>query len=243
MSYTVYKHTSPSGKVYIGITSKKPENRWQKGFGYIGNEHFFRAIQKYGWDNFAHEIISEGLTKEEAEAMEIDLIAFYDSTNEDKGYNVSTGGENHFAGYHHSEETKKKIGDAQRGTLNHMYGKTWKMSDEGRKRISDARTGMKFTEEHCKNISKSKSKENHPNYGKHLSESTKDKIAKRNSKAVICIDTGCRYESIKQARIELNIPNAHIGDVCNGKLRTTCGLRWKWDNDNNQNQRVSRKIS
>lgn len=24
--YTVYKHTSPSGKVYIGITSKKPEH-------------------------------------------------------------------------------------------------------------------------------------------------------------------------------------------------------------------------
>lgn len=33
-SYTVYKHTSPSGKVYIGITKKKPEYRWNHGRGY-----------------------------------------------------------------------------------------------------------------------------------------------------------------------------------------------------------------
>lgn len=29
--YTVYKHTTPSGKVYIGITGQKPERRWQNG--------------------------------------------------------------------------------------------------------------------------------------------------------------------------------------------------------------------
>lgn len=33
-SYTVYKHTSPSGKVYIGITCRKPEYRWNHGKGY-----------------------------------------------------------------------------------------------------------------------------------------------------------------------------------------------------------------
>ena len=26
--WIVYKHTSPSGKVYIGITSNSPEKRW-----------------------------------------------------------------------------------------------------------------------------------------------------------------------------------------------------------------------
>ena len=34
MGYTVYKHISPSGKVYIGITKRKPEYRWNKGKGY-----------------------------------------------------------------------------------------------------------------------------------------------------------------------------------------------------------------
>ena len=26
--FCVYKHTTPSGKVYIGITSRKPKERW-----------------------------------------------------------------------------------------------------------------------------------------------------------------------------------------------------------------------
>ena len=54
--YVVYKHTTPSGKVYIGITGLKPERRWRNGNGYKDNEHFYRAILKYGWDNIKHEI-------------------------------------------------------------------------------------------------------------------------------------------------------------------------------------------
>lgn len=27
-NYCVYKHTSPSGKVYVGITKLKPKYRW-----------------------------------------------------------------------------------------------------------------------------------------------------------------------------------------------------------------------
>ena len=34
MNYTVYKHICPNNKVYIGITVKKPEVRWNKGLGY-----------------------------------------------------------------------------------------------------------------------------------------------------------------------------------------------------------------
>lgn len=44
MGYTVYKHTSPSGKVYIGITKRKPEYRWNKGKGYRKDQLlFYRA--------------------------------------------------------------------------------------------------------------------------------------------------------------------------------------------------------
>ena len=91
--FTVYMHTSPNGKRYIGITCQRPVRRWGgNGYGYIDNTYFWRAIQKYGWDNFQHEILFEGLTKEEAEQKEIELIAFYDSTNPSKGYNITTGG-------------------------------------------------------------------------------------------------------------------------------------------------------
>lgn len=56
-NYCVYKHTSPSNKVYIGITSQEPERRWKNGNGYKKNLYFTKAIKKYGWDNFAHEIL------------------------------------------------------------------------------------------------------------------------------------------------------------------------------------------
>ena len=42
--YTVYKHTSPSGKVYIGITGKKVEERWEYGYGYR-KQVFGKAIK------------------------------------------------------------------------------------------------------------------------------------------------------------------------------------------------------
>ena len=90
--YVVYMHTSPSNKRYIGITSQKPERRWANGVGYRGNNHFWNSINLYGWKNFKHEILFENLTKEEAEQKEIELIAFYDSTNQNKGYNIESGG-------------------------------------------------------------------------------------------------------------------------------------------------------
>ena len=59
--YIVYKHTTPSNKVYIGITFRNPIIRWSSGRGYINNKHFFRAILKYGWDNIKHEILYSDL--------------------------------------------------------------------------------------------------------------------------------------------------------------------------------------
>lgn len=91
MSFLVYKHTNKeNGKVYIGITSQEPKRRWQNGAGYYGT-YFYNAIQKYGWDGFEHEILLDGLTKEQAEEIETDLIAKYGSANRENGYNVSLG--------------------------------------------------------------------------------------------------------------------------------------------------------
>ena len=91
--YVVYKHTSPNGLVYIGITCQRPTHRWNGGNGYSYNHHFYNAIKKYGWDNFEHEILFENLTQKEAKQKEIELIDYYDSTNRNKGYNVSLGGD------------------------------------------------------------------------------------------------------------------------------------------------------
>ena len=55
MSYTVYKHTFPNNKVYIGITSQSVSRRWRNGEGYRNKQQLiYRAILKYGWDNIKH---------------------------------------------------------------------------------------------------------------------------------------------------------------------------------------------
>ena len=85
--------------------------------------YFWNAIQKYGWDNFEHEILFDGLTKEEAEQKEIELIAYYNSNNKDYGYNLSSGGESGSKGYKHTDETKKRMSENRKGKKNSMYGK------------------------------------------------------------------------------------------------------------------------
>lgn len=148
--YTVYKHTSPSGKVYIGITSQRPEYRWQNGKGYKDSPAFKQAIDKYGWDNIEHEILKSGLTKEEAEAEEIRLIKEYKSTDKHYGYNIEHGG--NCAGTH-SEETRKKISKANKGRT---------FSEESIQKMREAHKGQGVGEKN-------------PFYGRHHSEETKKK--------------------------------------------------------------------
>jgi group I intron endonuclease len=111
-NYSVYKHTSPSGKVYIGITGQKPEDRWRNGNGYKGCYRFDNAIRKYGWDNIKHEIIYSGLSKKQSEQKEMELIGKYNSTNDKYGYNIENGG--NVTGSH-SKQTKLKISKANKG--------------------------------------------------------------------------------------------------------------------------------
>lgn len=91
--FTVYMHVSPNGKVYVGITSKPVTVRWGTGGKeYKCNEHFWNAIQKYGWDNFEHRIVATGLSLIDACDMEVSLIAEYKSDDQSFGYNHTSGG-------------------------------------------------------------------------------------------------------------------------------------------------------
>ncbi len=81
-----------NNKKYIGITKQKPKIRWgYTGSHYDSNTAFYRAIKKYGWDNFEHIILYENLTKEEAEELEVKLILEYKTNNREFGYNISLG--------------------------------------------------------------------------------------------------------------------------------------------------------
>ena len=105
--WTVYLHVSPSNKVYVGITSNI-KNRWGSNGRYycIKETAFSRAIRKHGWENFSHIIVKSGLSKDEAGALEKELIAFYKSYN--ISYNTTDGGEG-YAGKHTREHVNNRI--------------------------------------------------------------------------------------------------------------------------------------
>lgn len=106
-NWAVYKHVSPSNKVYIGISSNV-KNRWAaNGYYYhLSDTAFSRALKKYGWENFQHFILQTGLTKQEACDMEKELIAYYKAKG--LSYNITDGGEG-YTGKHSEEHNKHKI--------------------------------------------------------------------------------------------------------------------------------------
>ena len=111
-NWCVYRHTSPSGKVYIGITSKNPKARWNNGMGYLRHVYFGKAIIKYGWDNIKHEIILSNISKSEAMYTEKYLIRWYKMHK--ISYNMTDGGEGKL-GMDFSNDTRKKISQALSG--------------------------------------------------------------------------------------------------------------------------------
>lgn len=201
-NYYIYKHISPSNKVYIGITSLKPTRRWRNGNGYKSNSYFYRAIQKYGWNNFEHEILLEGLTKEEACEEEQKLIAMYDSRNPQKGYNLSTGGEYPAKGMQHTGEYKQKMSSLFSSENNPFYG-------------------HHHTEE-------TKQKMSQTHKGKTISKEQKEKIINNSTKTpIICVELNKHFSGIRMAGRELGIDHSNIIACLKGKQETAGGYHWR----------------
>ena len=125
----VYCLTSPSGKKYIGqcVNLKKRMDRYK----YLDCEKqpkIYRALCKYGFDNFKLEILEE-VEQNLLNEKENFYILKYNTM--ELGYNCTTGGD-HFI---MSEETKKKISEAHSGSNNYFFGK--KHTEEVRKLLSE----------------------------------------------------------------------------------------------------------
>lgn len=85
--------------------------RWANGHGYSDKLPIGRAIKKYGWENFEHEIVFNDLQENEAKEIEIKLISKLKTQDPEYGYNVCSGGDG-VKGWHPSDETKRKISES-----------------------------------------------------------------------------------------------------------------------------------
>lgn len=116
--YILYEHRNKiNGKRYIGITNNKTKRWYGKGKHYEGCPYFFAAIQKYGWDNFEHNVLIHDLTREEASRLEKHYIKTLKTCDKAFGYNLAEGGVNAptMLGKHHSEETRQKMRESALG--------------------------------------------------------------------------------------------------------------------------------
>ena len=192
----------PNGKVYIGLTGDSVDKRWKNGNGYRGQSYLWNAICKYGWDNIVKDIYAIGLTEQEAKQMEKDLIFYYDSTNRDFGYNISTGGES-ASGFKHSEETRKMYSEIRKGENNPFYGKHH--TDETKEQIGMINKG--------RNVG-----------GK---SPRAKKIQKMDLKTNEILEF---FDSISEAANGESM-RKHINECCLGKRMSCNGFKWQYVDD------------
>lgn len=127
-NWCVYRHVTPSGKSYFGITKQPPAKRWQNGRGYKRN-HFSNAIKKYGWKSIRHYTLSlrnnklKWLPYQEGSSMEVtNCFSEHDAKNLERlfidkhktflpafGYNRTLGGEAEIP----SQEVRKQMSETQ----------------------------------------------------------------------------------------------------------------------------------
>ena len=172
-AFVVYCHTNKTNnKKYIGITCQEPEVRW----GHNGNQYkqsqpyFARAIAKYGWDGFSHEILFENLTADEANNKEIELIALHHTFVGDPeclGYNLTRGGfggliyqtedERRAAVNKSSRESKKKNRELQKQQNPEVYELyLQKERIRSKKRMQDPVQYRKMLDKNNRNVAKYK---------------------------------------------------------------------------------------
>ncbi len=229
-NYCVYIHINKiNNKKYVGITKMSPTKRWGKnGSGYTRSHKsiFGRAIEKYGWENFNHEIFASNLSKERACTLETILIETLRTRDKRFGYNVQLGGQLGNAGVVFSEESKTKMREAKKGK---------RLTEDHKRHISEGLKGHKpasFTEE-------SKAKLRLANTGKCLSDETKTKISNAltgiirseetrqkmsnnhaNKHGVFCPELNECFDTMTDAYEKYGIPRSNIDKCIKGERKS-----------------------
>lgn len=216
-NYKVYAHVFPNGKRYIGITAEDdPNKRWRNGKNYRNNPYLTRAFEKYGWDNVDHIILFSGLSKDEAERLEIQTIKKYKSNNQEHGYNLQSGG---CANGKHSEEAKATMSEKRKQYYKMLFEK-----DGEREKYAEKFKGYKHTEEAKRKMSVAslrfwKDEE-------YIAKMKKRKVNGR--KAVKCVETGEIFESVADAAESVGVCRSCVKDQLHGRQRTAGGFHWEF---------------
>lgn len=146
-TFIIYKHTSPSGKSYIGKTKFTIEKQWKEHISMteFGKNHkIHQAIRKYKPENFTSEVIVSNVPDWAVNAFEKYWINYYDTYR--NGYNMTEGGEGRTT---ISEEQKEAI---------RKHNSTRVLSEETLDKMRKSAKGRVYSQEVYDKASRSRSK-------------------------------------------------------------------------------------
>lgn len=220
--YSVYVHTFPDNKKYVGTTSTDVAYRWGSNGCNYKNPAMKKAIKDAGWENVKHEVVATCLTEEEATEMERALIKKYNSADDRYGYNISLGG---ISSKLMSDSTKQKLREANLGK---------EVSKETRAKIGKYQKEIKRSEEaiqHMRNAQKlnfrngnnamhspeARAKASMSLKGRQLDLHVIQSASEAKYHPVENIITKKRYKSVDDASKETGISRTTITRHCNNK--------------------------
>jgi len=171
----------PSGKSYVGQSTDIKDRHFNyRRLECKSQPKLFNAITKYGWDKVKVEMLLWASDKHNLDTAETFYIKHFDCIS--NGYNCKEGGSNG----KHSEETKKKMSEANTGKkqtteTKDKIRKTLSgrpRSIETRLKISLSKKGKPFSNEHRDNISKAQVGKPAKNKGYTYSDEIKERMSK-----------------------------------------------------------------
>ena len=222
--YTLYCHVNKAnGKKYVGITSKKPQERWGRGSGYAG-QRFGSAIKKYGWDGFDHIILKVGMTKVDAEKEEKRLISAWKSNNVAFGYNVAEGGNLSAPGFAKIALRIKKENKTIRPVINLETLEVFDSCEEAAEATGTSRAAIYH-------VLAGRNKRAGGCRWQYLDAKPPKTPANQvvDTRPVICVDTGERFESVKDAAEFAGVSPPGVIEVCSRKRLTAGGYRFCYE--------------
>lgn len=147
--FTVYRATNKlNGKCYVGFDSNWPMRKhmhhWLAKAKPQLQPAFHAALRKYGREDFQWDVLYQSLDGQHTHRI---MEPFFINENRsfgEYGYNLTKGGDGVGVGHRCSEETRKKISEANIGN-HHVKG--YKHSEETRRKMSKVRKGWNPSEE------------------------------------------------------------------------------------------------
>lgn len=235
--YSVYRHLKPCGDVfYIGIASNK-----KRPFAKTGRSSFWhRTVNKY--PNYEVQILTNGVSKEEACDLETLLINYYGRRDIGTGclVNLTDGGESTFGRkmeqWQRDQMSKDRKG-VYVGDKNPNYGNYW--SEEDKKKMSEIKKEQYASGEveiNLEGVMKGVEERNRRwKENPELKQQMINKVSKKNNKyQYLKIDRDTKeIIEVYESRLDVLDKNpdyktSPLLSACNGHKRSYKGFFWRY---------------